>query len=443
MSIVVFLGPSLKLADAQALLPNAMFLPPACMGDVLTAVHRGATVIGIIDGLFDQVLSVWHKEVLFALSRGVHVFGSSSMGALRAAELHPFGMVGVGQIFDAFSKGELEDDDEVAVAHGTTEGGYRPHSEAMVNLRAGLRRALTRGLITEAEHDVLVRGAKALFYPERSWAAIRDIGLASGLPRERVDALVSDMRQDPLDIKRQDALMLLKHIAAFVADHHEPHRPRFDFEPTVFWDGLVKSFRDGIRRSDGAMIEHSEPVDDEALIRHAQLRDGRALSRAALGLWLCEREAERSGAMVDAATWRATAVRFRRERGLLSAADLTRWMRRHSVTEEDFGRLVHREALLDLLGRRHSTEVRERLLDVLKDRGELGRLRDEAQRRSKLLREGGATSPLSEAELVAWFTKKAGPFETNAPLWEHLGFSDAEAFRQELVILHALDRGVI
>ena len=31
-------------------------------------------------------------EVLYALANGVRVFGASSMGALRAAELHAFGM---------------------------------------------------------------------------------------------------------------------------------------------------------------------------------------------------------------------------------------------------------------------------------------------------------------------------------------------------------------
>ena len=88
-TIHVFLGPSLSWDEAREILPDATFLPPAKAGDVYLAVKRGATVIAIIDGVFEQVPSVWHKEVLYALSLGVHVFGASSMGALRAAELHP------------------------------------------------------------------------------------------------------------------------------------------------------------------------------------------------------------------------------------------------------------------------------------------------------------------------------------------------------------------
>jgi hypothetical protein len=153
----VFVGPTLRAGEAQAILPDATILPPVCLGGVLSAVEHGATVIGIVDGLFEQVLPVWHKEILFALSQGVHVLGASSMGALRAAELHAFGMEGVGQIFESFRSGEYEDDDEVAVAHAAAEHGHRALSEAMVNLRAGLARGVSLGLLTPAEHALLVR----------------------------------------------------------------------------------------------------------------------------------------------------------------------------------------------------------------------------------------------------------------------------------------------
>ena len=59
------------------------------------------------------------------MSQGIHVFGSASMGALRA-ELCPFGMVGVGRIFEAYRDGELEDDDEVAVIHGPPRPAILP-----------------------------------------------------------------------------------------------------------------------------------------------------------------------------------------------------------------------------------------------------------------------------------------------------------------------------
>src|SRR5262245_23975176 len=112
MSIYVFLGLSLPVDDARRLL-DATYLPPVSMGDVWALMHRRPMALVIIDGFFEQKPAVWHKEILYALSQGVHVYGSSSMGALRAAELHTFGMIGVGEVFEAFRDGHLEDDDEV------------------------------------------------------------------------------------------------------------------------------------------------------------------------------------------------------------------------------------------------------------------------------------------------------------------------------------------
>jgi len=58
------------------------------------------------------------------MAQGIHVFGAASIGALRAAELDVFGMRGIGDIYEAFRDGLLEDDDEVAVLHGPEELGY-------------------------------------------------------------------------------------------------------------------------------------------------------------------------------------------------------------------------------------------------------------------------------------------------------------------------------
>ena len=148
MTIVVFVGPTLSREDIAAC-GDTVCLPPVAQGDVYRAAQRRPLAIGIIDGYFSGAPSVWHKEILWAMSRGIPVFGSASMGALRAAELHAFGMRGVGRIFEAFRDGELEDDDEVAVVHGPAELGHIQVSEAMVNIRASLARAETEGVLIQ------------------------------------------------------------------------------------------------------------------------------------------------------------------------------------------------------------------------------------------------------------------------------------------------------
>ena len=95
----MFVGPTLAAADARGVL-DAVYLPPARQGDVYRAVLRDhPRAIGLVDGYFQDVPSVWHKEILWAMARDTQVFGSASMGALRAAELAELGMRGVGRIF--------------------------------------------------------------------------------------------------------------------------------------------------------------------------------------------------------------------------------------------------------------------------------------------------------------------------------------------------------
>ena len=140
--IVVFLGPTLGTEVAETLLP-ARYLPPVSCGDILRSLRLRPRVIAIIDGLFESTAAVWHKEILLAMAEGITVFGASSMGALRAAELAPFGMIGVGRIFEAYRDGVCTDDDEVAVLHSAA-GQYCAVSEPMVNIRATLARAVDK-----------------------------------------------------------------------------------------------------------------------------------------------------------------------------------------------------------------------------------------------------------------------------------------------------------
>ncbi|MFD0530494.1 TfuA-like protein [Kitasatospora arboriphila] len=186
MTVHVFLGPSLPVEQARAVL-DAQYHPPVSCGDVTELVldREPPKAIVLVDGLFEQVPTVWHKEILFALERGVRVFGAASMGALRAAELAAFGMEGVGGIYERFASGEYQDDDEVTIVHAPAEDGYVPLSEAMANLRAGLAAALAAGAVTAATHDLLVDAAKRRFYPDRSWGGCTPTRRPSASRRRR------------------------------------------------------------------------------------------------------------------------------------------------------------------------------------------------------------------------------------------------------------------
>src|SRR3954451_5517809 len=225
--VAVFLGPSLPRAQAAAVL-DADYLPPVRQGDIYRLVRdRRPAVIGIIDGYFHQVPSVWHKEILWALDQGIHVAGAASMGALRAAELHVFGMRGVGRIFEAFRDGVLDADDEVAVVHAPAELGFMAVSEALVDIRATIDAAVMAGVLRPAGGLALIDRAKALFYADRSWDALLDPALdpADGRFAEFAEWLPGNRVAQ----KRLDALALLENLRDPLA---EPFRPSFRFEPT-------------------------------------------------------------------------------------------------------------------------------------------------------------------------------------------------------------------
>jgi hypothetical protein len=214
MSAAIFLGPSLAVDAARRIL-DATYLPPVRQGDVYRVVRDlRPRVIGIVDGYFHQVPSVWHKEILWAIREGAIVLGAASMGALRATELHEFGMRGVGKIFAAFRDGRyppyddpFEDDDEVAVVHGPPETGFVALSDALVDIRETLAAAERAGIVDAKERDRLLAAAKQSFYQERSVRALGQDAARLGDAATVVVAIPPEARaQVPQLIARLEAI---------------------------------------------------------------------------------------------------------------------------------------------------------------------------------------------------------------------------------------------
>jgi len=204
---IVFLGPSLTHAQAKEIYPEAIYLPPATMGDFLSAVRKYRPhAIALIDGSFYQSMATYHKEIIDAMAQGIWVIGASSMGALRAAECGAFGMIGIGQVYRDYVSGVYEDDDEVALSHVDAEFDYRPVTDALVDIRASLQAALNEGLINVPEHRALVDAQKDRWFMERHLLeSIRDAAALPTMTTERIDALDSFLRNNRVSVKAEDA----------------------------------------------------------------------------------------------------------------------------------------------------------------------------------------------------------------------------------------------
>ena len=167
MVIVLFAGPSLHGATL-ALPPGVELRPPAIAGDLAGVLAARPAAIALVDGLFGVAPSVWHKEILAALDQGVAVLGAASLGALRAAELAPFGMEGVGAVFAACCSGRIVRDDAVLVSHAPAALRYRPLGVALVDAEDTIARA---ALPLEARSGLL-QIARRMPYRQRTWPAM-------------------------------------------------------------------------------------------------------------------------------------------------------------------------------------------------------------------------------------------------------------------------------
>jgi hypothetical protein len=214
MRSCLFIGPS--AVDAPVHQPGLSLFGPARLGSVFRAVEEGYECIAIADGYFGNVAPVWHKEILWAMSRGVVVMGGVSMGALRAAELDLYGMVGIGCAYRLFKSGYLTDDDEVCVIHAPKEFGYRPLSLPMVNFRFTLRRMKRRRLISPASEIALVSDLKRLHFSQRTAQNFTNIAVGR-FGRQRGEILGSCLSSEYIDIKHKDCEMLIPRLSQFYA----------------------------------------------------------------------------------------------------------------------------------------------------------------------------------------------------------------------------------
>lgn len=166
-------------------------------------------VVIIIDGEFDQSLSVSPKEILELLDGGGKVLGAASMGALRAAELYPFGMEGHGWIFQSYQSGKIIGDDEVALSYSPIDA--QPITIPLVNIRYWLEQLIADGELESRAGNKLLRAARKIFFKERTFPELQ-AAFAPVLGNARVKKLMRSISDIP-DIKAADARLVLSRAA--------------------------------------------------------------------------------------------------------------------------------------------------------------------------------------------------------------------------------------
>jgi hypothetical protein len=404
MTIHFFTGPTLD-PDAIPRDLDATVSGPAAFGDVCRAAMARPTAIAIIDGYFEKVPAVWHKEILWTMSEGVHVFGCSSMGALRAAELSEFGMEGIGAIYEAYRRNELEDDDEVAVVHSSADDRYAPLSDAMVNIRVTLRAAREAGIIGPATCEALLRIAKAKFYAERTYASVTADALLQGLTRNDIRALREWLPSGRIDQKRSDALLLVSHLREWLAAKPRPKQVAYRFEPTDAWHeasraALAQTARVGNNYEVGedAIAEELKIAGVYQLVFAAAAARGAAVDLAA-----------RAGMRPDGPAMRAAAQDVWRKQGLRGKEEYEGWCKAQRLDEAGLARFINDQARVAWAQPLTDTIARSYLSDELRAIGEYSEYRTKAEAKARRFAEAGSPSlsladtGLTEPGLWTWY----------------------------------------
>ncbi|HEX3778380.1 MAG TPA: TfuA-like protein [Pseudonocardiaceae bacterium] len=428
MTVHVFVGPTLTGQDVLDILPGAVVHPPVAHGDLLRLRPDRGDVVVVVDGYYHQSPSVRHKEILALLADGVGVVGCASMGALRAAELSVYGMVGSGVVFTMYADGVIDSDAEVALAHSPAPE-YRSFTVALVVVRHAVESARLAGALSVEDGKLLVAIAEKIHYTERSWDAIHraavahSAGAAAALVRLR--SFVAEHPQAG-DIKGADAVDTLR----AVADGELPGSRQSRSWTASEWRSR---FLDEWETEFSVTEIDNVEVSRSAIIRYQQLyRDDFAAywQRFVLAYIAGEHVVgdDADGAdLVDRAL--AVAARYG-----LTAQSVTERQVRYWLTEREAAQLSDVDALVRILVRSHQTLRPTRdLADAEPD-----------LRTDPVAMHAVASAQLINTEVESWGSRHTVEHLKPAALREHLARQwRVESADTEALLAVARDRGFV
>lgn len=425
--VLVFTGPSLDQETIREVLPEAIILPPARQGDVISnLMEYEPTHVLLIEGTFHQSLSIWHKELAWSLLiPGVKgVYGAASMGALRAADLADYGMIGSGRIFDWYYEGVLSDESEVAAVY--TEGPnqtLKSYTVPLVNVRGALLKAMEEQMMPPEEAEKIFADIKAIHWTERTERALAAFPLLLEVlkihDQKKIDAL--ELLYTFRDLKpvegyspfTEEALSLL-----FSA--------QFERDRMVFVGKRPVKLQD---------LEAFIMLHDQEYEEHSAAADNRILA-------LLLGDIYRIGVTVEEIDdeWRRFSVRM----GLRSLAEHDQWMRDNHTNAKELARLMGDEVRLRKLRRSLMTRSgprrrTQRLLDFLKLTKRYQYWCNAAARHEELIANGGGEEQLYFGQtdvslLLSEHAKRAG-LTITLPLEDYVREAGFGTVRELMVAL--------
>ena len=192
-------------------LDSLFYLPAVRRGDIYKACTKFERLI-IVDGLFANVRSVWHREIIYALSIGVQVFGCSSMGALRASELVSYGMMGSGWVYEKLLNAEIVADDEVSLIYSFgPSGNLIIESIPLCNIMWILYTIYGLNYHKHQEVNEIIERIQSDAFNNRTLMHLKEVAFQI-LPSHVAKLLIERLHSRLFDIKAIDFIELLGNI---------------------------------------------------------------------------------------------------------------------------------------------------------------------------------------------------------------------------------------
>jgi hypothetical protein len=193
--LALFVGPTLQGVDLSEIdMSGAEILPPARRGDIqrFMAGRVPDMHLAIVDGIFHTYPAVGHVEIRSAIRSGWSIWGLSSMGAIRAAEMRDIGMKGFGEVYRQYVEDPTFDDDEVALLHAE-EPPYSPITEPLIHVRSLVSEMLELGKLTSVQATRVIERLKNRWFGERTLPQLRlelkSVGVSAAIVDEALLAL--------------------------------------------------------------------------------------------------------------------------------------------------------------------------------------------------------------------------------------------------------------
>lgn len=209
IKIKIYTGLSLERRHVASILPNAIVAGPIERRQIHDDIAKGVNVLGIVDGKFYQSLAVSPAELRDALRCGIRVYGSSSLGALRAVELERFGMIGCGEIFEHIRATPAFRDDKLGQLFFDQKGANA--TLPFIDLFFAVDALVAQKKLTKKIGDAVIAIYEDMYFEDRSWPELQR-RLEHQFPKREWAPIVEAFGNTAQTQKRKDGMVLLRRI---------------------------------------------------------------------------------------------------------------------------------------------------------------------------------------------------------------------------------------